>query len=115
MADFLHILRQANRNLDAVLTLWKASAPGIPITADDLACVLTELLRVAEELQNRHIPETQPELTDEICKYRSHLEKLRTLMPLLQTKLLVERARLEAERSHLEAGSAWADLCRSTR
>jgi hypothetical protein len=115
LSEFLQILRHANRNLAEVLNLLGSGASAIPITADDLARVLTELLRVGEVLQNKPLPEAHPELAAEIRKYRSQLEQLRALMPSLQAQLLVERARLEAERSHLEASSAWAEVCRNTR
>jgi hypothetical protein len=76
---------------------------------EDLAAVLSEILRVGECLAQHDLSVEGPRLDVELSRYRCHLERLRALMPLLHAQLLTERARLEAERSHLESASAWAD------
>ena len=113
MSELLTVLCHANRNLGATINLLGAEV-GIP-TADDLATVLTELLRVGEALQRHPQLEHDAEVVQQIRLYRYHLEQLRERMPSLQAQLLVERARLEAERSHLASSSAWAEVCRGTR
>ena len=49
------------------------------------------------------------ELQKEISDYRSHVEKLQELLPLIHNRLLSEKARLESVRAHLAAAAAWAD------
>lgn len=116
MTELLHRLKRANRTLSEVLAgLTAGGSVEVGITADHLAAMLAELLRVGEWLKDRRAGEDLPEMAAALCEYRGHLERLRTLMPSLHAQLLTERARLEAERAHLEAASAWAGSARNTR
>ena len=115
MVEVLEPLNRANRNLGRLLDLLEAD-PSVRrgIAPDDLAVILTELLRVGEWLHGGSIPKNNPEVARALAQYRASLDRLRSLMPFLHTQLLTERARLETERSHLEAASAWAGTSRQT-
>lgn len=115
MSDLLQRLNIANANLARLLECLRgdSSVQGA-IHSDHLALILSELLRVGEWLHNRSVPSGDPKLAAAIAAYRSYLEQLSRLMPLLHVQLLTERARLEAERCHLEAAAGWAGTSRQT-
>lgn len=113
MSELLNRVLHANRSLGQLVQML--STGRTRITPEHLTMLLSELLRVGESCQTEGIPENDPELTLALHQYRSHLERLRDLLPSLQASLLTERARLEAERSHLESANAWAESSRCTR
>jgi hypothetical protein len=116
MSELLQRLRQANHTLSAAIVLLNAPArAGIGITPEQLAGVLSELLRVGEWLQRKAVPQNDPEVAVAVQQYRESLQQLQSLLPALHAQLLTERARLEAERSHLESASAWAGASHNTR
>ncbi len=115
MTDLLQRLKVANQNLSQLIQLLLPSdSPREPIGPDHLAVVLTQILRVHECLQTGNLPGHDAELSAALRQYRSHMERLRELLPSLHASLLTQRARLESERSHLEAATAWTGASRST-
>ena len=113
MSELLNRVLHANYNLGQLVEIL--SAGPTRITPEHLTMLLSELLRVGESVQADGIPENDPELGLALHQYRTHLERLRDLLPSLQASLLTERARLEAERSHLESAYAWAESSRCTK
>jgi hypothetical protein len=107
-------LQHANQLLEGLLARHDREEQDLIRSGhEDLAAVLSEILHVGECLARQDYAEGDPRLITELNRYRSHLERLRGLMPLLHAELLTERARLEAERSHLESASAWAEASKS--
>jgi hypothetical protein len=104
-------LHSINEHLREVLARWMAE-PSDPnaFQTEALAPLLARLTRASELLNGvvvRNPPDLQ--LEKEISDYRSNVEKLQELLPLIQSRLLAEKARLESARAHLQAATAWAD------
>lgn len=115
MSNLLQRLRDANQTLGSFVRRLSGHDECGQVAPGDLATLLSVLLAVGEQMQDRGTPGNDPALDSALCQYREHLERLRQLLPTLQASLLTERARLEAERSHLEAAYAWAEGARPTR
>ena len=82
MSELLQRLRQANRTLSAAIVLLNAPArAGIGITPEQLAGVLSELLRVGEWLQRKAVPQNDPEVAVAVQQYRESLQQLQSLLP----------------------------------
>jgi len=108
-------LHEANSRLNHWLSvLAPAHAEPVLATPEHMAGLLADLMRAGEWLRSGISRENDPELDHELTEYRTHIERLRQLLPAIQGQLLTERARIEAERAHLEAASAWARTCRRT-
>jgi len=105
-------LRDSNRELRLLLQAIGDTAGGIKVTPEQLAALLTVLLRVGEWIRGGQSREPEPSIARELEEYRRHMETLRRLMPSVQACLLTERARLEADRAHLQAAAAWAGSSR---
>lgn len=104
-------LHSINDYLREALARWR-NAPGDPsaLQPDALTPLLAKLNSAAELLKG--IVASDPadlELQKEISDYRSNVEKLQELLPLIHNRLLSEKARLESARAHLAAVAAWAD------
>lgn len=110
-------LRDTNRRLSSWLDGIDARH-GQPtlITPEDMAALLSELLRVGEGLRTEPVSAraNDPERDVELEKYRCHLERLRDLLPSIQGYLLAERARLEAQRVRVQSAAQWARTSRQT-
>jgi hypothetical protein len=104
----LHALEDANRKLDLLLDVLRPAQQSFSISAEHMAAVLAELLRVGELLRAGLAQNAEGPLAQELERYRLHLENLRQVLPSIHAQLLTERSRLQAERAHLEATAAWA-------
>jgi len=101
-------LRDANHRLDLLLTTLRPAHDSCPVSAEQMAAALAEVLRVGEWLRAGLANQTDGGMPEELQRYRQHLEQLRQLLPGVHAQLLTERSRLEAERAHLESAAAWA-------
>jgi hypothetical protein len=117
MSSLSHNLRDTNHRL----AFWLDSmvpGPGQPaiITPEHMAALLSELLRAGAGLRGEPIPTKgdDAELDGELELYRSHVERLRALLPSLHSQLLGERARLEAQRTRVQSAAEWARASRQT-
>jgi hypothetical protein len=98
---------------NAHLRLWLdhiVNPPAIPprtASPQQIAALLSELMRAG--LRLRGLPTVKsPGLLKELDEYRANVERLRDLLPSIQSALLEERARLEQERSRLQSCAEWA-------
>jgi hypothetical protein len=112
-----HNLRDTNHRL----RFWLESmVPGLgqPTCAmpEHMAALLSELLRAGAGLRAKPLPAkgADPELEAELEMYRSHVERLRELLPRIHDHLLAERARLEAQRTRVRSAAEWARTSRQT-
>jgi hypothetical protein len=101
-------LEDANRKLDLLLDILRPAQASFSISAEHMAAVLAEVLRVGEWLRAGLAHNAEGRMAQELERYRLHLEQLRQLLPNVHAQLLTERSRLAAERTHLEATAAWA-------
>jgi hypothetical protein len=105
-------------------TLFPNEAPPAVATPQQMAGLLSELLRAGEWLrtglpragasQAGLLQGQDPELEAELGNYRQNVERLRELLPSIQKVLLREKARLEAERAQIQSAAQWAAGSRST-
>lgn len=112
-----HNLRDTNHRL----RFWLDSmvpGPGQPTGAmpEHMAALLSELLRAGAGLRAKPLPAKgeDPELEAELETYRSHVVRLRELLPSIHSQLLGERARLEAQRTRVQSAAEWARASRQT-
>jgi hypothetical protein len=109
-------LRDANRRLRVWLETITAGREPFVVTPDLMGALLSELLRVGAELRAQPAPAkgTDPAWDEELEAYRTHVERLRALLPSIHNQLLAERARLEAQQSRIRAADQWARASRQT-
>jgi hypothetical protein len=108
-------LHETNHRLRFWLdSLVPEQAPPGAATPQQMAGLLSELLRAGEWLRAGLPREKGPELETELGNYRRNVERLRELLPFIQALLLREKARLEAERARVECAAEWARGSRST-
>jgi hypothetical protein len=109
--------RETNRRLVFFLDALPAK-PGLQAVAspEHMAALLAELLRAGTELRAEPLPAkgSDPELDKALYEYRSHVERLRQLLPSIHRLLLGERARLEAQRTRVRSAAEWARASRQT-
>jgi len=101
-------LEEANQKLGLLLEILRPAQASFSITAEHMAAVLAEVLRVGEWLRADLASKAEGRLAEELERYRLNLDQLRLLLPSVHAQLLTERSRLQAERAHLEAAAAWA-------
>ena len=94
-------------------SLFDSASQPLPAQPQQMQDLVSELLHAGEWLSARPA-DPDPELDHELAEYRTHVERLRTLLPSIQAALLAESARLEQERSRLQAASEWVRLSRQT-
>ncbi len=117
MPSRVQTLRETNRRLpewlDVVVARQEQAAVATP---EQMSGLLSELLKAGEELRAEPIPEKgiDPELDDELEKYRLNVERLQRMLPAIHSQLLVERARLESQRARVQAAAEWARASRRT-
>jgi hypothetical protein len=100
--------------LDQFLPCTGANGSSLRIfRPDEMLFLLTEVMRAGELLRGA-AQGCDPSAEQEISDYRTEIERLRILLPNLQTSLLAERARLENERERLSAASDWIRTSRHT-
>lgn len=109
-------LRDTNRRLRYWLDHMAPSPSQMAVTPEDMAALLSELLRAGAELRAEPVADraNDPELDAELATYRGNVERLRELMPLIHRRLLAERARLEAQRERVRSAAEWARASRQT-
>lgn len=103
-----HEIEQVNDRLDALLESLCDSPVSFSLSADQMAAILGEVMRVGDWLRAGLARNADPVLTGQLNRYRGHLEHLRAALPGIYTRLLAERSRIQADRNHLEAAAAWA-------
>lgn len=116
-SEFAQTLHETNVRLRVWLDCLipdpaKANAGAAPraATPQQMSGLLSELMRAGQWL--RDVPSDRDRaLEQELDDYRKNVERLRTLLPSIQSTLLQERARLEQERARVAAAAEWA--CRS--
>ena len=117
MPSRVQTLRETNRRLpewlDVVVARQEQAAVATP---EQMSGLLSELLKAGEELRAEPIPKKgiDPELDDELEKYRLNVERLQRMLPAIHSQLLVERARLESQRARVQAAAEWARASRRT-
>ena len=117
MPSPVQTLREANRRipdwLDCVIARKEQAAVATP---EQMAGLLSELLKVGEGLRAEPIPGhgVDPELDNELEEYRRNVERLQRMLPVIHSQLLVERARLEFQRARVQAAAEWARTSRRT-
>jgi hypothetical protein len=107
-------LHEANSRLNFWLNELAANpTKSTPASPQQMAGVLSELMRAGDCL--RGLPaERGLKLLQELGDYRQTVERLRKLMPAIQSALLLDRARLERERGQVVAAAEWAQRSRQT-
>jgi hypothetical protein len=107
-------LRQANRRLlfwlDSLVLNERCQAA----TPQQMAGLLSDLMRAGEWLRAGLPEEKDLELEAELEQYRQNVEKLRELLPSIHRQLLSERGRLEAERARIGSAAEWMRAARQT-
>jgi hypothetical protein len=83
-------------------------------TSQQMAGLLSELLRAGEWLRAGLPQERDTDLEAELATYRQNVERLRELLPSMQRVLLGEKARLEGERTRVESAAEWVRGSRQT-
>jgi hypothetical protein len=117
MSPLSNALRDTNHRLRFWLeTMVPASGQPMVATPEYLTALLSELLRAGANLRAEPSPTNghDPELDVELATYRSHVERLRDLLPSIHSLLLSERARIEAQRTRVRSAAQWARASRQT-
>lgn len=117
MPSLCQHLREANGRIGP----WLEHAAGdleakSPAAPEQLNFLLSELLHTGAALRAETIPAagSDLELDVQLATYRGHVERLRTVLPLLHRQLLREKARVEAQRVRVRAAAEWARASRQT-
>jgi len=98
--------------LNSLLPAQDGTLPRIA-TPTEMASLLSELMRAGAWLRRLSDIELS-RMPQELEGYRFQVERLRRLLPSLQSALLAERARLESKRDQVHAASEWAHTSRQT-
>jgi hypothetical protein len=114
MSSLLLNLRETNRRLSFWLDAIVMPREQAVTTPEQMAGLLSELLRAGTWLRDEPLPATgtDDDLNLELERYRGNVERLRDLLPSIQTQLLAERARLEAQRARVQSAAEWARASR---
>jgi len=101
------------------LTFWLDSlvlsrTDTAPVTPEQMAALLSELMRAGEWLRNGQPQSRTRDVEEKIREYRGQLERIRDLLPTIHRQLLAERARIEGKRSRVRSAAAWAQASRQT-
>ena len=107
-------LRETNARLGLLLdSLIPDGGPPRVATPQQMAGLLSELMRAGQWLRGLP-PQKDPDVEQELSRYRSQVERLRAVLPSIHNALLRDRTRLEQERSRVESASAWVRSSRQT-
>jgi hypothetical protein len=98
-------LRELNGKLESFLDQMKH--PSLLVSSEGLAELLKTVVEAGDWIKDPSLPATDPDGESVLLAYRSLLERLRGVLPLLEVCLRVERARLESERSQLATAAQW--------
>lgn len=110
-------LQETNRRLRAWLDSVMNASGQLSVAAPDcITALLSELLHAGAGLREQALPAKgiDPELDNELERYRRNIESVRDLLPSIHSHLLVERARLEAQRARVQSAAEWAQASRQT-
>jgi hypothetical protein len=86
----------------------------VAATPQQMAGLLSELLRAGEWLRTGLPQQRDMELEAELATYRQNVERLRELLPSIQRVLLGEKARLEGQRTRVDSATEWVRGSRQT-
>jgi hypothetical protein len=114
MPSLLLNLRETNRRLSFWLDSMVAPREQPAASPEQMAGLLSELLRAGTWLRAEPLPTpgADADLNLELERYRGNVERLRDLLPTIQTQLLAERERLEAQRARVQSAAQWARASR---
>lgn len=117
MPQLLQILRETNCRLSLWLEgMFAHDGHPVVATPEHMGALLSELLRTGEGLRSKPTcaKGNDPELDEELQKYRSNVEHLRDLLPSIHGQLLAERSRLEHQRARMKSAAEWVRTSRQT-
>jgi hypothetical protein len=104
-SDQVGTLRELNAKLERFLEQMKQ--PSLVVSSEELAELLKTVVEAGEWIKDPSVPATETDGESVLLAYRTLLERLRGVLPLLEVRLRVERARLESERSQLASAAQW--------
>lgn len=111
-----HHLRESRDRIRSMVSQLLPQTPqeGAKLASpQQMSDLLSGLMRAGQWL--RVLPADRGHnLEEEICAYRSEVERLRSFLPAIQASLLAERGRLEHERERLNGATAWAQASSQT-
>ncbi len=110
-------LRATNARLGFCLdSLIPGPGESVAATPERMSALLSELLHTGAALRAHPLPRrgSDVELDAEFDRYRTHVERLRQILPSLQRYLMAERSRLERQRNRIHAVTEWAQASRQT-
>jgi hypothetical protein len=104
-------LRQVNRNLRTKLERLRSWQTADTASLRDFSGLRTEILHAAACLRRSDpgLELNDPELNREIAQYRTNLQQLAEILPVVHVRLRARRERLQAALDHLQAATCWAD------
>jgi hypothetical protein len=105
-------LGDLNRKLGDLLERMNLSKP--LSSSEDLAELLKGVVEAGEWIQEPPPPMPDPVRDAALQTYRTLLERLKGVLPVLEIRLRMERAQLESERSQLAVASQWTEAAKAT-
>ena len=111
-SDQLQKLRDMNGKLESLL--HQMNEPGLLTSSPELAELLQSVVDAGEWIKDTSIPLTDMDGESIMLSYRTLLERLRGVLPLMEVRLRMERARLESERSQLASVAEWRAATKET-
>jgi hypothetical protein len=111
-SDQLQKLRDMNGKLESLLQQMNESA--LLTSSPELAELLQSVVDAGDWIKDTSIPATDLDGESVLLSYRTLLERLRGVLPLMEVRLRMERARLESERSQLASVSQWSAVTKET-
>jgi hypothetical protein len=109
-------LRLANDKVRSALNRFQSSRGGVvSIRTNDFTALRKEVLSAANCL--RSVPAdrgSDAELEKEISEYRTNLQQLAQILPLIHVGLQARRGRLQTALDHLQAAVAWAEASKKS-
>jgi hypothetical protein len=111
-SDQLQKLREMNGKLESLLQ--QMNEPALLTSSPELAELLQSVVDAGEWIKDTSIPPTDMDGESVMLAYRTLLERLRGVLPLMEVRLRIERARLESERSRLASVAQWSAATKET-
>ncbi len=113
IANYLHESTDRIRSvLSQLLPQTPQEVPNVA-SPQQMSELLSGLMRAGQWLRVLP-PNREGNLEQELCEYRTEVERLRACLPAIQATLLAERSRLEKERARLNGTASWAQASRQT-
>jgi hypothetical protein len=112
----IEALRLANRSLRASLERWQSSQNAAAIRFRDFSALRSEIMHAANHIPSlsANVEWEDSDLEAEISEYRSNLQRLAQILPLVHVGLQGRRSRLQAALDHLQAAAAWAEASKKS-